>query len=114
MAAWEEKKAEASRKKGKKRARASTGTGTERYGSNGAKRGKKANHPGSETPPASAKSVEFKPPTTTWEDEVVGIDACEGDDNTVVVYLTWKGGHKTQHPLAQVYKRCPQKVSISY
>ncbi len=64
----------------------------------------------SASPPASASKAEFKPPTGSWEDEVVAIDACEGNEGTVVVYLTWKGGHKTQHPLAQVYKRCPQKV----
>jgi chromobox protein 1 len=107
LAAWEEKKADAP-KKGKKRARAST---TNENGTNGStKRGKKSNHPSSASPPASASKAEFKPPTGSWEDEVVAIDACEGNEGTVVVYLTWKGGHKTQHPLAQVYKRCPQKV----
>lgn len=38
------------------------------------------------------------------------IDACEGKDGNVLAFLTWKSGAKTQHPLAQVYKRCPQKV----
>jgi chromobox protein 1 len=97
MAAWEEKKQAA--KKGKKRGR-----------SNGAKRGRKA-HPASGTPPASVKNAEFKPPSGSWEDQVVNIDACEGAEGSVVVYLTWRGGHKTQHPLFQVYKRCPQRVS---
>jgi chromobox protein 1 len=110
---WEEKKAEAAQKKGKKRGRASTGT--PQNGANGAKRSRKVGgHPGSETPPASAKQAEFKPPSGNWEDEVVHIDACEGNDQTVVVYLTWKGGQKSQHPLAQVYKRCPQKVMHSF
>jgi hypothetical protein len=27
------------------------------------------------------------------------------------VYLTWESGHRSQHSLAQVYKRCPQRVS---
>jgi len=103
---WEEKKKEARAKKGpKKRGRASTGT-TQANGS--AKRGRKGDHPSSATPPASVK--DFKPPSGSWEEEVVGIDACEGTEGSVVVYLTWKNGHKTQHPLPQVYKRCPQKV----
>ncbi len=113
LAAWEEKKAEAGlAKKGKKRSRASTGTQFE--ASNGSKRGRKnKHHPASATPPSSA-SHEFKPPTGSWEDTVVAIDACEGTEGSVIVYLTWRGGHKTQHPLAQVYKRCPQKVSITF
>lgn len=102
---WREKKAAG---KGKKRGRVSTASAA-----NGApaKRGRKnGSHPAESTPPAGAKEAEFKPPTGSWEDEVVGIDACEGNAGAVVVYLTWKGGQKTQHPLAQVYKRCPQKV----
>jgi chromobox protein 1 len=104
LAAWKEKKESA--KKGKKRSRASTGT----EATNGTKRGRKNGHPKDTSPPASASKADWKPPTGNWEDLVTGIDACEGNDNNVVVYLTWKGGHKTQHPLAQVYKRCPQKV----
>lgn len=42
------------------------------------------------------------------------IDACEGTEGSVVVFLTWKGGQKTQHPLVQVYKRCPQKMLKFY
>lgn len=81
---------------------------------NGAKRGRKnGTHPASSTPPASAKSAEFKPPSGNWEEEVVGIDACEGTEGNIVVYLTWKGGEKSQHPLHQVYKRCPQKVGLT-
>ena len=109
LSAWEEKKGEvASGKKSKKRGRASTGTPVE----NGAKRGRKSkSHPSSTTPPSSVAAADFKPPTGSWEDAVVAIDACEGNEGSVVAYLTWKGGHKTQHPLCQVYKRCPQKVN---
>lgn len=104
---WAEKKAIAE-SKGKKRGRSSTGTGAN---GTAAKKGRKnGRHPASATPPAGVKETQFKPPTGSWEDEVVGIDACEGSQGTVIVYLTWKGGQKTQHPLAQVYKRCPQKV----
>ena len=103
LAAWDDKKSE---KKGKKRGRASTVT------ANGsAKKTKKNGHPSASTPPASAKAAEFKPPTGSWEEDVVGIDACEGPEGAIVVYLTWKGGQKSQHPTAQVYKRCPQRVS---
>ena len=103
---WKEKKAAGG--KGKKRARTSTASAA-----NGTpvKKGRKnGSHPASSTPPAGVKETEFKPPTGSWEDAVVGIDACEGNAGTIVVYLTWKGGQKTQHPLSQVYKRCPQKV----
>ncbi|TVY18892.1 Chromo domain-containing protein 2 [Lachnellula arida] len=107
MADYHEKKEENVGKGGKKRARASTDA--EANGS-APKRGRKSKngvHPGSTTPPAS--SVEFKPPTGNWEEQIVAIDACEGGEGAVIVYLTWKGGHKTQHPLSQVYKRCPQR-----
>ncbi|PMD13566.1 hypothetical protein NA56DRAFT_651711 [Hyaloscypha hepaticicola] len=108
LAAWQEKKD--ATKKGKKRSRASTGA----EATNGTKRGKKNGHPKDQSPPASASKAEWKPPTGSWEEHVTGIDACEGNDNNVVVYLTWKGGHKTQHPLAAVYKRCPQKMLQFY
>lgn len=92
----------------KKRGRASTG-GAE----NGAKRGKKAN--GTAVSASPPRGAEFKPPVSSnWEEEVVMIDACEGSEGSVVVFLTWKNGHKTQHPLAQVYKRCPQKMLKFY
>ena len=100
---WAEKKAQP---KGKKRGRASTGT-NETAPKKGRKNGITT---ASVTPPAGVKHNEFRPPTGSWEDEVVLIDACEETDGKVVVLLTWKGGEKTQHPLNQVYKRCPQKV----
>lgn len=106
MADFEEKKAENSRK-GKKRSRAND----DEINGSASKRGrgrKNGVHPGSNTPPVSAG--DFKPPTGNWEEQIVAIDACEGGEGAVVVFLTWKGGHKTQHPLSQVYKRCPQRV----
>ncbi|PBP20939.1 heterochromatin protein one [Diplocarpon rosae] len=111
LALWEEKKAEAG-KKSKKRSRASAGDAVN--GSSTKKGRKSKSHPAESTPPASFSKAEFKPPTGSWEEAVVAIDACEGTDNNVVVYLTWKSGHKTQHPLAQVYKRCPQKMLQFY
>lgn len=106
LEAYEEKKA-AQAKRGRKRGRPNAET------SNGAaqKRGR-TTHPASSTPPRSAKTP-FSPPREDWEEEITKIDACEGHDGEVVVYLTWKGGQKTQHPLEQVYKRCPQKVRMN-
>jgi len=96
--------------KTKKRGRAATATSTPDNKPNGKKPRKNAPHPASTTPPASLEKAAFKPPTGSWEDEVQGIDACEGTDGNVMVFLQWASGHKTQHPLEQVYKRCPQKV----
>ncbi len=95
--------------KSKKRGRAAT-TSVPDPVSNGKKARKHTNHPASTTPPASLEKAAFKPPTGSWEDDVEGIDACEGTDGNVMVFLQWASGHKTQHPLEQVYKRCPQKV----
>jgi chromobox protein 1 len=96
------------KKRGKKRARASTTT--ESAEKPNGRKSRKSSHPASSTPPASLANVPFKPPTGSWEAEVQGIDACEGTDGQVMVFLSWPGGYKTQHPLDQVYKRCPQKV----
>lgn len=105
LSSCEDKKAE--KKKGKKRGRSSTTTDSAVV--NGSKKGRKnGSHPASSTPPASSK--EFRPPSGNWEEEVVAIDACEGAEGNIVVYLTWKSGDKSQHPLHQVYKRCPQRV----
>ncbi|KAK6598769.1 chromo domain-containing protein [Botrytis cinerea] len=99
------------RSKKKKRGRPSAGVSTPQ--SNG-KRSRKNGHPASSTPPASREAVQFKPPQGSWEDEVVTIEAMEGPNAEVIVYLTWKGGAKSQHPLHQVYKRCPQKMLSFY
>ena len=56
------------------------------------------------------KEKTFTPPTGSWEEDVKAIDAAEGAQGQVQVYLTWRDGHKTQHPLDVCYKRCPQKV----
>jgi chromobox protein 1 len=60
--------------------------------------------------PAGTAGTDFKPPAGSWEKSVRKIDACEDNDGSVKVYLTWEGGEKTVHALGQVYKRCPQKV----
>lgn len=93
----------------KKRGRPS---GTPIATTNGKKR-KSAPHPKDGSPPAGIKK-DFKPPTGSWEEDVRGIDACEGLNGEVMVFLSWSNGHKTQHPLEQVYKRCPQKMLKFY
>jgi len=109
LVAYEKKKAAVEeRKKGKKRGRVSTGTPQ-----NGGKKSRKNGHPMDGTPPASSEK-EWKPPTGNWEDLITNIDAAEGDDGKVVVFLTWTSGHKSQHPLAQIYKRAPQQMLRFY
>jgi len=102
--------------KKKKRGRPSMkGTGTPDGRTANGKRSKKTEpHPATATPPASLNKVAFKPPTGSWEDDVQSIDACEGTDGKVMVFLHWVNGHRTQHPLYVVYKRCPQKMLKFY
>jgi chromobox protein 1 len=90
----------------KKRARQSNGAAS------GAKRAKvNGNHPLDSEPPASARAAAWKPPAGSWDDHIEMLDAMEDEaKETLVVYLTWKNGQKTQHPLPVIYKRAPQKV----
>lgn len=75
---------------------------------------KNGDHPGDTTPPATAKQVAWKPPAGSWEDEIDELDACEDEESgKLMVYLTWKDGHKTQHETSVIYKRCPQKVCLA-
>ncbi|KAI1374476.1 heterochromatin protein one [Hypoxylon crocopeplum] len=92
----------------KKRGRPSTGTPV-----NGTKRRRNGSHPASSTPPTSGRP--WQPPVGSWEDEVGAIDACH-DENTgkLIVYVTWKNGHKTQHDTKVIYQRCPQKMLQFY
>ncbi|KAI5861330.1 heterochromatin protein one [Durotheca rogersii] len=80
---------------------------------NGTKRRRNGSHPDSATPPTTGRS--WHPPVGSWEDEVESIDACH-DENTgkLIVYLTWKNGHKTQHDTKVIYQRCPQKMLQFY
>jgi chromobox protein 1 len=96
--------------KNKKRGRTDTDTPT----SNNKRSRKNGAHPAETTPPATAKQAAWKPPAGSWEDEVADIDASVDDETgKLMVYLTWKDGHKTQHESGVVYKRCPQKVCPS-
>jgi chromobox protein 1 len=89
--------------------------GASRRATHSAVRHRRNVHPNLETAnvTANAKEAGFKPPTGSWEDEIVEIEASDGPAGSIVVYLTWKGGQKTSHSHDQVYKRCPQKVERS-
>lgn len=97
--------------KTKKRGRPSQGTPS----SSGKRSRRNGDHAtDSDTPPASVKAVEWKPPAGSWEDHIANIDACEDEiTHKLMVYLTWKNGHKTVHDTKTVYQRCPQKVCYS-
>lgn len=53
----------------------------------------------------------FKPPSGSWEKQVRKIDVVRVN-GSINAYLTWESGDQTIHTLAQVYQRCPQKVSF--
>jgi len=90
--------------KGKKRGRPSTGTPQT------TKRSKKNGDVDSDVP-LTVRSAPWKPPSGSWEDHIAQLDACEDEDSgKLMVYLTWKNGHKTQHETSLIYQRCPQKV----
>ncbi|KAK5652737.1 hypothetical protein OQA88_9590 [Cercophora sp. LCS_1] len=95
---------------GKKRGRPSSGTP---QASGSAKRSKKnGEHPQDSDAPLTAKATLWKPPAGSWEDHIAQLDACQDEaTGKLMVYLTWKNGHKTQHDTSVVYQRCPQKVN---
>lgn len=58
------------------------------------------------------KSGEFRPPSGSWEDAIIGIDTMEmGDDGLIYVYVVWKQGNHSKHPTSVTNAKCPQKVS---
>ncbi|KAK3303566.1 uncharacterized protein B0T15DRAFT_540616 [Chaetomium strumarium] len=72
-------------------------------------------HPVDSEPPLSAKAATWKPPPGSWEDHIAQLDACEDEvTHKLVVYVTWKNGHKTQHETSVIYQRCPQKMLQFY
>lgn len=94
--------------KGKKRSRPSTSSTPQASGKRSRRNG---DHPADSEPPLSAKAAVWKPPPGSWEDHVAHLDACEDEESgKLMVYLTWKNGHKTQHETNVIYQRCPQKV----
>ncbi|KAI1434242.1 heterochromatin protein one [Xylaria sp. CBS 124048] len=101
------------KKRGRTAAAAAAAAAAASTSSNGTKRRRNEDHPASTTPPASVST--WKPPQGSWEDDVETIDACH-DEKTgkIIVYLTWKGGQKTQHDTKVIYSRCPQKMLQFY
>lgn len=55
---------------------------------------------------------EWRPPAGTWEEEIDTIDDLEDDkdNNSFIVYVTWKNGHRTKHRISTLFGRCPQLV----
>lgn len=83
----------AGRKRGRQSGSATTGESKRAKKQNN---GGGAHHPLDGTPPASAKQVEWKPPSGSWEDHVETVDMCQDEnDGSFIVYLTWKNGKKT-------------------
>ncbi|KAF1953250.1 hypothetical protein CC80DRAFT_478324 [Byssothecium circinans] len=66
------------------------------------------------------KEVEWEPPKGSWEHDVDQVETVEElrDPTTGKLgrfaYLVWKNHRKTQHPLAHVYQKCPQKMLAYY
>ncbi|KAH6843133.1 hypothetical protein B0I37DRAFT_213037 [Chaetomium sp. MPI-CAGE-AT-0009] len=97
--------------KTKKRGRPSSSTPQ----ASGKRSRKNGDHPTDEEPPLSAKTATWKPPPGSWEEHIDHLDACEDEvSGNLMVYLTWKNGHKTQHPTKVIYQRCPQKMLQFY
>ncbi|KAK4201097.1 putative heterochromatin factor HP1 [Triangularia verruculosa] len=99
--------------KSKKRGRKDSSTPQSSTTSKRSKRN--SSHPLDSEPPASAKQTAWKPPAGSWEDHIAQLDACEDEEtHKLMVYLTWKNGHKTQHETSVIYSRCPQKMLQFY
>lgn len=105
--------AAAAAQKSKKRGRPSSNSGTPQVSSNKRSRNN-GDHPLDSDEPQTAKNAAWKPPAGSWEEHIAQLDACEDEDtHKLMVYLTWKNGHKTQHTTDVIYKRCPQKVCFA-
>ncbi|KAK4111433.1 hypothetical protein N656DRAFT_790496 [Canariomyces notabilis] len=98
--------------KTKKRGRPSSSS-TPQPGSKRSKRN--GDHPADSEPPLSARAATWKPPPGSWEDHIAQLDACEDEESgKLMVYLTWKNGHKTCHETGVIYQRAPQKMLQFY
>ena len=66
------------------------------------------------------KEKEWSPPPGSWEDEVSYVDTVEEQKDPQTgtkkryAYLVWVNQKKTQHPLPNVYQKCPQKMLEYY
>ncbi|KJZ69588.1 hypothetical protein HIM_11025 [Hirsutella minnesotensis 3608] len=84
--------------------------------SNGAiVRRSRQNRNGNPSVTSHATTKTWKPPSGSWEEEIDSIDACSyGENNEIIVYLTWRNGQKTRHDTSVAYKKCPQKMLKYY
>lgn len=63
---------------------------------------------------------QWSPPPGSWENDVSHIDTVEQSEDPKDgqlkkhAYLVWNNQRKTQHPLAHVYMKCPQKVGTPH
>ncbi|KAI9681847.1 MAG: hypothetical protein M1829_000592 [Trizodia sp. TS-e1964] len=65
--------------------------------------------------PAAEGPTIWSPPSGSWEDEINGVDTIENDlKDGLQVYLHWKNGRKTRHPIDKVYLKCPQRMLTFY
>lgn len=66
------------------------------------------------------KEKEWSPPPGSWEHDVNYVDTVEEQRDPTTgkkaryAYLVWVNHKKTQHPLAHVYQKCPQKMLEYY
>lgn len=97
----------------KKRNRLSVNNAGSDTGSQSSVKRTRTSHPGDSTPPKQNKG-KFVPPSGSWEDHIAEIDAIQGDDGQLWIYLKWKSGDKTRHDTKTIYKRCPQQMLRFY
>lgn len=60
----------------------------------------------------SEEDSKWTPPAgKSWEEEVTIIDTIERDpEGELVCYVQWRDGNKSQHPIKDIYRKCPQRV----
>ncbi|KAF9924916.1 hypothetical protein BGZ67_009007 [Mortierella alpina] len=65
---------------------------------------------------AGKASKEPWPPAswTTWEDEVDFVQTVERNNKIMRVYLVWKNGKQTDHPIEVAHSKCPIKLIHFY
>lgn len=103
------KKALNSKKRGRKSTASAGGDATPQQTQKRSR--KNGSHPRDSEEPLTSRQAAWKPPAGSWEDHIAQLDACEDEETgKLMVYLTWKNGHKTQHETQVIYQRCPQKV----
>ena len=65
------------------------------------------------------KEPEWSPPPGSWENDVQQIETVDENINPKTGakerwgFVLWKNGSRTQHPLELIYRKCPQKVSLT-